>query len=52
MISRACGNPEKGYTVKPVLSDYSKVDKTKILMTNVGLMKGKSIAEWSILQYF
>ena len=42
-------------TVKPVLSDHSKIDKTKILMTNDSLMKVESIAEcspWSILQYF
>ena len=42
-------------TVKPVLSGHSKVDKTKILMTNGSLMKVESIAEcspWSILQYF
>ena len=33
----------------------SKIDKTKVLMTNDSLMKVKSIAEcshWSILQYF
>ena len=43
------------YTVKPVLSGHSKIDKTKILMKNGSLMKVKSIAEcshWSILQYF
>ena len=42
-------------TVKPVLSGHSKIDKTKILMTNDSLMKVESIAEcslWSILQYF
>ena len=42
-------------TVKPVLSDHSKIEKTKILMTNGSLMKVESIAEcspWSILQYF
>ena len=48
-------------TVKPVLSGDSKIDKTKLLMTNGSLitngslMKVKSIAEcspWSILQYF
>ena len=42
-------------TVKPVLSGHSKIDKTKILMTNGGLMKVESIAEcspWSIMQYF
>ena len=44
-----------GYTVKPVLGGHSKIDNTKILMTNGSLMKVKSIAEfspWSILQYF
>ena len=42
-------------TVKPVFSSHSKMDKTKILMTNGSLMKVESIAEcspWSILQYF
>ena len=42
-------------TVKPVLSGPSKIDKTKVLMTNGSLMKVESIAEcspWSILQYF
>ena len=34
-------------TVKPVLSDYSKIDKAKILLTNGSLMKGKRIAECS-----
>ena len=36
------------YAVKPVLSGHSKIDKTKILMTNGGLMKVESIAECSI----
>ena len=43
------------YTVKPVLSGHSKIDKTKNLITNGSLMKVKIIAEcspWSILQYF
>ena len=43
------------YTVKPVLSNHSKIDKTKILLTNGSLMQVKSIAECSlrsILQYF
>ena len=42
-------------TVKPVLSGHSKIDETKIFMTNGGLMMVESIAEcspWSILQYF
>ena len=41
--------------IKSVLSGHSKIDKTKILMTNGSLMKVESIAEcspWSILQYF
>ena len=29
----------KEITVKPVFSDHSKIDKTKILMTNGSLMK-------------
>ena len=43
------------YTVKSVFSGHSKIDKTKIFMSNGCLMKVKSIAEcsrWSILQYF
>ena len=43
------------YTVKHVYNDHSKIDKTKVLMTNGSLMKVKSIAEYSkgsILQYF
>ena len=32
-------------TVKPVLSGHSKIDKTKILMTNGSLMKVENIAE-------
>ena len=43
------------YTVKPVLSGHSKIDKTKVLKTNGSLMKVESIAECSkvsILQYF
>ena len=30
-------------TVKPVLSGHSKIDKTKMIMTNGGLMKVQSI---------
>ena len=40
-----------GYTVKPVLSGHSKIDKIKVLMENGSLMKVESIAEcspWSI----
>ena len=35
------------YTVKPVFSSHSKIDKTKVLKTNCSLMKVKSIAECS-----
>ena len=35
-------------TVKPVLSGHSKIDKTKVLMTNGSLMKVVSIAECSL----
>ena len=44
-----------GSTVKPILSDHLKIDKTKVLMTKGSLMKVESIAEcsqWGILQYF
>ena len=34
-------------TVKPVLSYHSKIDKTKVLMTNGSLMKVESVAECS-----
>ena len=39
-------------TVKSVLSGHLKIDKTKVLAKNGGLMKVESIAEWGILQYF
>ena len=48
-------NLQRKHTVKPLYNGHSKIDKTKILMTNCSLMKVKSIAEcspWSILQYF
>ena len=35
-------------TVKPALSDHSKIDKTKVLKTNGSLMKVESIAECSL----
>ena len=35
------------FTVKPVLSGHSKIDKTKVLNTNGSLMKVKRIAECS-----
>ena len=37
----------KCITVKPVLGGHSKIDKTKILMTNSSLMQVESIAECS-----
>ena len=42
-------------TIKSVLSDHSKIDKTKVLMANGSFMKVESIEKctpWSILQYF
>ena len=33
--------------VESVLSGRSKIDKTKILMTNSSLLKVESIAEWN-----
>ena len=36
-------------TVKPVLSGHSKIDKTKIFITNGCLMKIKSVAECNTL---
>ena len=39
------------YTLKPVWSGHSKIDKTKVLIANGSLMKVESIAE-CILQYF
>ena len=39
-------------TVKPVLSGYSNINNTKILITNGNLMKVKSIAECSPLGAF
>ena len=43
------------HTVKPVVSDHLKIDKTKVLMANGSLMKVGSIADcslWSILHTF
>ena len=43
------------YCYSKTLNGHSKIDKTKILITNGCLMKVESIAEcspWSILQYF
>ena len=34
--------------VKPVLRGHSKIDKTKVLKTNVSLMKVESIEECSL----
>ena len=39
------------YTVKPVLSGHSKIDKAKILMINGSLMKVESIAECSLVAF-
>ena len=36
------------YTVKPVLSGHSNLDKTKVLKTNDSLIKVDSIAECSL----
>ena len=50
-----CSNKHETSLVTPVLSDHSKTDKTRMLMTNCTLMKVETIAEcspWSILQYF
>ena len=35
-------------TVKPVFSDHSKIDKTKVLKANYSLIKVESIAECSL----
>ena len=39
-------------TVKPVLSDHSKIDKTKVLKTIGSLMKVESIAECSLGAFY
>ena len=39
----------KLHPVKPVVSGHLKIDKTKVLMENVSLMKVKSIAECSAI---
>ena len=39
-------------TVKPVLSSHSKLDKTKILMTNGSLMQVKNICRMLPLEHF
>ena len=36
------------YTVEPVLSGHSKMDKTNVLTTNGSLMKVKTIADCSL----
>ena len=55
-LTDAVSGRVKRITVKPVLSSQSKLDKTKILMTNGSLIKVESIvaecSPWSILQYF
>ena len=35
------------YTVKPVLSGHSKIDKTKVFKTNGNIMKVESIVDSS-----
>ena len=40
---------DKNYTVKPVLSSHSKVDKTKVLKPCGTLMHGKSTREHSAI---
>ena len=53
-----CWHADDGQTLKAglvALNGHSKIDKTKVLMTNGSLMKVERIAEctlWSILQYF
>ena len=44
-------HPYNAQTVKPVVSVHSKLDKTKILMTNCSLMEVESIAECSPLEH-
>ena len=39
------------YTVKPVLSGQSKIDKTKVLKTDGSLLQVESIAEFFNLHY-
>ena len=43
-----CCSPDQVCTVKPALSDHSKIDKTNVLKTNGRLMKVESIAECSL----
>ena len=38
------------YTVKPVLSGHSNIDKTKFLMTNCTLMRSKVLQNAPLLQ--
>ena len=47
VVAPGIGQTSKHFecTVKPVISGHSKVDKTKILLTNGSLMNIKSIAE-------
>ena len=47
MTSSPVGEKKVKSTVSPVLNSHSKIDKTRILMTNSSLMKVKSIAECS-----
>ena len=53
VISLVSGYPNDANTAKYVLYGHSKIEKTKILITNGSLMKVESIVDaWSILQYF
>ena len=49
-------NPVKNYLhmskIQPVLSGHSKINKTKVLMTNGSLMKVESIAECSLGAFY
>ena len=55
IVSAVALNEYEKFTVKPVLSDHSKIVKRKVLKACGSLMQVKRIAEcspWSILQYF
>ena len=46
--ANACKMQQNVNTVKPVLSDHSKIGETKVLKTNGSLMKVESTAECSL----
>ena len=50
-VTDVCSLLPREVTIKPVLSGHSIIDKTKILMTNVSLMKVESFAECSPLEH-